>query len=161
MMRPSTTGCALLEYREVPISFPKAAVCVTLAFASLNSFAIAENWAHWRGPTGNGTAPKASPPIEWSNTKNVKWKVEVPGNGLSSPIIWENQVFVTTAVPIDSQGASDLPTLEFKLLCLDRHDGKLLWQRTATVAKPHQRTHETNGFASASPCTDGQCVYAH
>lgn len=68
---------------------------------------------------------------------------------------------MTTAVPVDGQSASGLPTLEFKLLCFDRNDGKLLWQRTATVAKPHQGTHETNGFASASPCTDGRHVYAH
>jgi outer membrane protein assembly factor BamB len=118
--------------------------------------ASAGNWAHWRGPTGNGTAPKATPPIEWSPTKNVKWKVEVPGSGLSSPIIWDNQVFLTTAVPVDGQGSGDLPTLAFKVLCFDRSDGKVLWQKTATVTAPHQHTHETNGFASASPCTDGR-----
>jgi outer membrane protein assembly factor BamB len=128
---------------------------------SFHSFARAENWTHWRGPTGNGVAAKASPPVEWSDTKNIKWKVEIPGRGLSSPIIWESRVFVTTAVPVDAQTASGLPTLDFKVLCFDRADGKLLWQRTATVAKPHQKTHATNGFASASPCTDGQHVYAH
>jgi len=139
----------------------KTAACFAFVFVALDSFVPAENWGHWRGPTGNGTAAKASPPIEWSNTKNVKWKVEVPGQGLSSPVIWKNQVFVTTAVPVDGQHASGLSTLEFKVLCFDRNDGKLLWQRTATVAKPHQKTHATNGFASASPCTDGQHVYAH
>ena len=126
-----------------------------------DSFASAANWAHWRGPTGNGTAANASPPLKWSSTENVKWKVEVPGTGLSSTIVWENQVFLTTAVPVDGPRGGGLPTLDFKLLCFDRTDGKLLWQRTATVAEPHQRTHETNGFASASPCTDGQRVYAH
>jgi outer membrane protein assembly factor BamB len=131
------------------------------AFLSLTSLARAENWAHWRGPTGNGTAPKASPPIEWSDTKNVKWKVDVPGQGLSSPIVWENRIFITTAAPVDGQPTRALTTLEFKVLCYDRHDGKLLWQKTAIVAKPHQKTHETNGFASASPCTDGEHVYAH
>jgi outer membrane protein assembly factor BamB len=130
-------------------------------FAFLDSFALAENWAHWRGPTGNGTAVNASPPIEWSDTKNVKWKVDVPGHGLSSPVIWDNRIFVTTAVPVAGQPASGLPTLEFKVLCYDRRDGKLLWEKTAVVAKPHQKTHETNGFASASPCTDGENVYAH
>jgi outer membrane protein assembly factor BamB len=140
----------------------KAAACCAFVVATLVSTASADNWAHWRGPTGNGTAPSASPPIEWSNTKNVRWKAEVPGSGLSSPIVWENEVFVTTAVPVDGKGgAGRLPTLEFKLLCFGRNDGQLHWQRTATVARPHQRTHETNGFASASPCTDGQYVYAH
>lgn len=136
-------------------------MCLAVVFAFLDSFALAENWAHWRGPTGNGTAANASPPIEWSDTKNVKWKVEVPGRGLSSPVIWDNRIFVTTAVPVAGESASGLPTLEFKVLCYDRHDGKLLWEKTAVVAKPHQKTHETNGFASASPCTDGEHVYAH
>jgi outer membrane protein assembly factor BamB len=139
----------------------KTTLCSTVVVLAFASLAPAGNWAHWRGPTGNGTAPHATPPVEWSPTKNVKWKVDVPGSGLSSPIIWDNQVFLTTAVPVEGQGASDLPTLEFRVLCFDRSDGKLLWQKTATVAKPHQGTHETNGFASASPCTDGRCVYAH
>jgi outer membrane protein assembly factor BamB len=85
----------------------------------------------------------------------------VPGRGLSSPIIWDGRVFLTTAVPAAGEAASGLPTLEFKVLCFDRHDGKLLWEKTATVAQPHQKTHETNGFASASPCTDGEHLYAH
>ncbi len=130
-------------------------------FVSLSPFADAENWGHWRGPRGNGAAAKASPPTEWSRTKNVKWKVELPGRENSSPVIWENQVFVSTAVRVDGQNASGLPTFEFKVLCLDRNDGKLLWQQTATVTQPHQETHSTSGFASASPCTDGQHVYAH
>ena len=139
----------------------KAAACCAFVLAFLASTALADNWAHWRGPTGNGTAPNASPPIEWSNTKNVRWKAELAGSGLSSPIVWDNQVFVTTAVPTDGPASGRLQTLEFKLLCFDRNDGKLHWQRTATVARPHEGTHETNGFASASPCTDGQFVYAH
>jgi outer membrane protein assembly factor BamB len=145
--------------REVPIS--KFIVCLALVFASFNSFAHAENWAHWRGPTGNGIAINASPPIEWSDTKNVKWKVEVPGQGLSSPIVWENRVFVTSAVPLSGDATRGLPNLEFKVFCYDRQNGKLLWEKTATVATPHQKTHETNGFASASPCTDGEHIYAH
>lgn len=126
----------------------------------------AGDWGHWRGPTGNGTAIDAHPPTEWSSTKNVKWKVALPGRGSSSPVIWGNQVFVTAAVApggsaTSARNSRDLPTLEFRLMCHDRSDGRLLWQQTAIVAKPHQETHSTNGFASASPCTDGQHVYAH
>ncbi len=134
---------------------------ITLIMLSLSSSAHADNWGHWRGPTGNGAADSASPPTEWSSTKNVKWKVELPGRGSSSPVIWGNQVFVTTAVPAIGGDSGSLPTLEFRLLCFDRSNGKLVWQQTAIVATPHQKTHETNGFASASPCTDGQHVYAH
>ncbi len=155
-----------------------------------------DNWAHWRGPTGNGVAPGARPPIRWSNTENVKWKVAIPGRSSGSPVIWEDRVFLVTAVPAGNdaepqtrppesserppsqgapgrgrfqrrrrpgggEGGGQLPRLAFKVLCLDRNTGQLLWEKTANVATPHQATHATNGFASASPCTDGKHVYAH
>jgi outer membrane protein assembly factor BamB len=150
------------------------------------TLAFADNWAHWRGPTGNGVSPAATPPVEWSDTKNVKWKVAIPGRGSSSPVIWQDKVFVTTAVPVAGKGdqkpaensreggpgsrrrgggggggAGGLVPMEFKVLCYNRIDGKLLWEKTAVAATPHQDTHSTNGFASASPCTDGERVYAH
>lgn len=125
------------------------------------SNSLADNWGHWRGPTGNGTSPTAHPPTEWSDSKNVKWKVALPGRGSSSPVIWEQQVFVTTAVPLEEGGRGKLPKMDFKVLCYNRADGKLLWEQTAVTAAPHQETHATNGFASASPCTDGRHVYAH
>ena len=142
----------------------------------------ADNWAHWRGPTGNGVAPNGNPPTHWSATENVKWKAPIPGKGSGSPVIWEGFVFVVSAVPTASQPSTPaasaqppqrrnqfqrgaprgpLPNLDFKLFCFDRETGKLLWQRTAITATPHQETHSTNGFASASPCTDGSHVYAH
>ena len=139
----------------------KIAVCFGLVLVSLSSLAQAENWGHWRGPTGNGTAVNAKPPTEWSTTKNIKWKVELAGRENSSPIVWENQVFVTTAAPVDDKNAEGLPTVECKLFSYNRKNGNLIWERTAIVAKPHQGTHGTNGFAGASPCTDGKHVYAH
>jgi outer membrane protein assembly factor BamB len=134
-----------------------------LALASLvwSPFAHAENWAHWRGPTGNGTAPDAKPPVKWSSTENVKWKVAIPGRGISSPIIWEDRVFVTGSSPVSGDNPNALTKHEFKIYCFSRKDGKEIWSKVATVAQPHQKTHETNGFASASPCTDGKHVYAH
>ena len=119
-----------------------------------------DHWAHWRGPEGNGTAPNATPPTQWSSTKNVKWKAEIPGRGSGSPVVWEDQVFVVTAIPVDDS-RGPLPKLKFVLMCFDRADGSLRWEKVATIARPHQGTHQTNGFASASPCTDGQHVYAH
>ncbi len=135
--------------------------CLAALFVLLSPIASADNWGHWRGQIGNGTAVNASPPTEWSSTRNVKWKVEIPGIGSSSPVVWGDQVFVTTAVSKDGGNARSLTTLEFQLLCFDRKTGKQDWQKTAVVAKPHQETHNTNGFASASPCTDGEHVYAH
>lgn len=140
---------------------PKSTAFVLLSSLLFCSAAAADNWPHWRGPFGTGAAPNASPPTEWTTTKNIKWKVEDPGTGLSSPIIWENRVYITTAVAAEPAGKRDIPALEFKTLCFDRGSGNLLWEKVATVAKPHQGTHSTNGFASASPCTDGEHVYAH
>lgn len=124
------------------------------------SSVYAENWGHWRGPTGNGSANNATPPLEWSSTKNIKWKQDLPGLGSSSPVIWGHQVFVTTAAPAVGKNAGG-GALDFKLFSFDRSSGKLLWEKSATVVKPHQSTHSTNGFSSASPCTDGDHVYAH
>jgi len=58
-----------------------------------------QNWTQWRGPNSNGNAHQNNPPTEWSETKNIKWKTAIPGKGSSSPIIWENQIFITTAIP--------------------------------------------------------------
>lgn len=159
-----------------------ATLCVLALFATSDQ-SMAGNWAHWRGPTGNGTAPDATPPTHWSATENVKWKVPIPGRGSGSPVIWNDRVFVVTAVETGRQpdaaeqpaaapperrnqfqrgrAPRPLPNLDFKVLCFDRATGKQLWQQTAVNATPHQQTHSTNGFASASPCTDGQHVYAH
>lgn len=120
---------------------------------------FAGNWGHWRGPTGNGAALEGQPPTEWSSTKNVKWKIAIPGRGSSSPVVWDNKVFITTAVPVDSNNRNG--KLAFEILCLNRANGDIVWKKTAVEAKPHEGTHQTNGYASASPCTDGQHVYAH
>lgn len=133
-----------------------------LAMTVMAPLSDAGNWAHWRGPTGNGVAPEAQPPVEWSSTKNVAWKTPIPGKGSGSPVVWENKIFVTSAVNTGrASQRSELPELAFKLFCFDRNTGKQLWEQTAIVATPHEGTHSTNGFASASPCTDGERVYAH
>lgn len=119
--------------------------------------ASAEQWPHWRGPTGNGVAPGANPPLEFGPDKNLKWKVPIPGDGSSSPVLWDNQVFVTTAVP----SGNATKEYDFRILAIDRGTGRVRWSQSAVVATPHDRTHETNSFASASPCTDGSHVYAH
>jgi outer membrane protein assembly factor BamB len=135
---------------------------IMLFVVQMSPLAIADNWGHWRGPEGNGVAPHASPPTEWSSTKNIKWKVDIPGKENSSPIVWGQSVFVTTAEVVEPAGEQgSLPKLAFKLLCFDRKDGKLVWEKTAAIAQPHQGVHQTTGFASASPCSDGQHVYAH
>lgn len=130
-----------------------------IALLGLSTIANAENWAHWRGPTGNSVQLSGKPPTQWSPTQNIRWKAEIPGFGSGSPVIWDDQVFVVTAV--GGQRSSDQKSLQFKLLSFDRASGKLRWEKTCVQARPHQATHSTNGFASASPCTDGEHVYAH
>lgn len=73
-------------------------VALGLAFAA-NAAPSDQNWPAWRGPLLNGVSPTGDPPIEWSEANNVKWKVKVPGRGTSTPIIWENQIFLQSAVP--------------------------------------------------------------
>ncbi len=137
-------------------------------------------WPAWRGPEGTGGAPSARPPVEWSETKNVRWKVAVPGLGLSSPVVWGDLVFLTTAVPSDkphtvprpapSAPASsrarvpdvirDAPPQAFVVLALDRKDGKVRWSRTVREALPHEGTHKDGSFASGSVTADGERVVA-
>ena len=132
-------------------------------------------WGHWRGEDGNGVSTTATPPIKWSDTENVKWKVAVPGRGSGSPVIWNDRVFVVTAVANDGAAIQQQPQggqrrrgggggavskNSFQLICYNRKTGEELWQQTAIETTPHQGVHQTNSFASASPCTDGEHVYA-
>ncbi|MEZ6062390.1 MAG: hypothetical protein R3C19_18765 [Planctomycetaceae bacterium] len=77
---------------------------------SVSAFAsdVSDNWPQWRGPNFNGSSDTGNPPVEWSETKNVRWKIEVPGKGSATPIIWENRIYVLTAIPTDrkAEGAA-------------------------------------------------------
>jgi len=131
-------------------------------------------WPQWRGPSATGVAPKANPPLEWSEKKNIRWKAEIPGKGSSSPIVWGDRVFVTTAIETDKTVAPSEPASggsrrrgiaptsvhQFVLLALSRRDGKVIWQRTAVEALPHEGTHQDGTWASNSPVTDGEHVIA-
>jgi outer membrane protein assembly factor BamB len=121
-------------------------------------------WPQWRGPQANGVALAGNPPVEWSETNNVRWKVDIPGRGSSSPIVWEHRVFITTAVPINGGGPpSNEPTsvYEFIVYAFDRSDGSILWQRTVRRERPHEGKHQTGTWASNSAVTDGKHVYAY
>jgi outer membrane protein assembly factor BamB len=133
------------------------------------------NWPQWRGPAATGVAPLGDPPVHWGEEKNIKWKKEPPGRGSGSPVVWENHIFLLTA--IDTGRKPDTPpkfpeppepprtrapdTLHrFEVLCIDRKTGKTAWQRTAIETVPHAGHHRDHGYASASPITDGRFVYA-
>ena len=88
---------------------PQTSSCLTLGLIVSSSFVLAENWPQWRGPLANGVAPNANPPTTWSESSNVKWKVALPGKGTSTPIIWGDKVFVTSAIPTGKK-ATPAPT---------------------------------------------------
>lgn len=110
----------------------------------------ARYWARWRGPSGQGVATGTGYPDRWSASENIRWRVEVPGTGNSSPIVWRDRVYLTTARDSGRR---------LSLLAFNRTDGSLAWE-TAAPSGAADRAHGKNGFASATPATDGDRIYA-
>jgi outer membrane protein assembly factor BamB len=134
---------------------------------------FAHGWASWRGPLATGVAPFADPPVRWSETENVRWKTALPGKAHSSPVLWGERVFLTTAVPIGeplgpisdtAPGTHDSAPVthqqRYLALAVDRRDGRILWQTTVREDLPHEGGHVTGSYASASPSTDGEVLIA-
>ena len=134
------------------------------------------SWPQWRGPMHTGTALKGNPPVEFSETKNLKWKTEIPGKGHATPIVWGNRIIVQTAVATSEKPAAETAgnqqgspmaahkaeTIhEFKVLLIDRATGKIIWDKTVTREMPAEGTHELGSWASNSPSTDGERIYAY
>lgn len=132
----------------------------------------AGNWPGWLGPGGLSVSSDEAVPTQWVMDKNILWKVPVPGLGHSSPIVWENRVFVTTAASSDPaadnwqkgfpmQGrAPDTAEISWQVLCYDRDTGELIWKQTAVRDVPVNFRHLKNSYASQTPVTDGTYVYA-
>jgi outer membrane protein assembly factor BamB len=131
-----------------------------------------EAWPQWRGPLGTGAAPSGDPPVTWSETNHVRWKSAIPGYGTSTPVIWGDHVFILSALahgksapglgggnPSGPQTSGE--AYQFLVLAYDRTDGKPLWQQTAIEQVPHESHHPDHGFASASPVTDGEHLFAY
>lgn len=158
-----------------------ACVMAIAAFVPIASNAAPKsNWSQWRGPEGNGVSPETNLPLEWNGGKNIKWKTPIPGRGHSSPVIWEDRVFLTTDVEgetvpgakavehmddgkpykhPDSIGADRKHT--FKVLSIDRGTGKVLWERTAYEGTVYDDRHRKGSYASPTPATDGSYVFAY
>ena len=131
------------------------------------------NWPQFRGPEARGVAEDGGLPDRWSATDNVEWKTDLPGRGWSSPIVWGNRVFLTTVVNL---GESEEPKKglyfggnrlappdsihQWKVLCLDLETGRIVWERQVHEGKPASSIHLKNSFASETPVTDGERVYA-
>ena len=133
-----------------------------------------KNWHHWRGPHATGAAVDANPPTTWSETENIRWKVAIPGMGHAAPIIWEDKIFIQTAIEVKANesegddnpfsgffGGNKEPLYKFDLLAINRSDGSILWQKTLREIQPHEGTHGDATYASNSPVTDGEHIYAY
>jgi outer membrane protein assembly factor BamB len=154
------------------------------------------NWPQFRGTDGAGIADSSRLPTRWSATENVAWTAEVPGRGWSSPIVWGDRVYVTTAVnagrfkapstgiygndyadELQKQGLSDDEVMKrvvardielasesdevsYEVLALDARTGRVVWQREAHRGKPSGGRHRKNTYASETPATDGERIYA-
>jgi outer membrane protein assembly factor BamB len=125
--------------------FPFAVLILSI----LGSMVRAEDWPCWRGPRGDGTSRETDVPLRWSATENIRWKTAIPGRGYSSPVVSGDCIFLTTCLEKDKQRV---------LLCLDRRDGKILWQRVVVTAELEEK-HGLNSYASSTPVTDGKHVW--
>ncbi len=157
---------------------------MSLASVDVYGTSGSDYWPTWRGPDATGATPKGNPPVTWSETENVRWKVKLSGQGNSSPIVWGDRIFFQTAIETDKKGtpareagsASQGPdrgrrrpfhggrtptnVYRFDVVCLDRKTGKVLWQKTAREELPHEGHHPNGTFASYSPVTDGKHIWA-
>jgi len=156
------------------------AMVVILGMMNVNVSAESadEYWPTWRGPNHAGISAKGNPPLKWSETENIKWKIELTGDASSSsPIIWKNKLFYQTAVETDVKrtpaasnasgssrgpgGSAPTNVYRFNVVCRDRNTGKLLWEKTVCEVLPHEGHHADHGFASYSPVTDGKSVWTN
>lgn len=135
--------------------------------------AAAQDWPSFRGPGARGIADAQGLPADWDvkSGRNVRWKAAVPGVGHSSPVVWGDRVFLTTAVPAeppalvlgDAGGinlARDKPPISWRLVCLDARDGRRLWESEASAGAPRAARHVKSSQANATPVTDGKAVVA-
>lgn len=134
---------------------------------------FAQNWPGWRGD-GRGVSAEKNLPLKWSEEENVKWKTVIPGAGHSSPMVWGNRIFVTTAVAEDpnvesfrggvfiggNRAKPDKSGYTYRVICLDTDQGNIQWSRAVIQQDPRTRRHTKNTYASETPTTDGKYVFA-
>ncbi|MBY0587123.1 PQQ-binding-like beta-propeller repeat protein [bacterium] len=133
-----------------------------------------ENWPQFRGTHAAGVAPSEKLPIEWGPDKNIAWKIEIPGAGWSSPIVWQDRIFLTTAIADQPEEApktglyfggerKDPPKIhyDYRVICLNARDGAILWNQSVGSGLPSRGKHIKNTYASETPVTNGRQVFAY
>jgi outer membrane protein assembly factor BamB len=125
-------------------------------------------WPQWRGPEASGVSKHADPPLEWSETRNIRWKVEIPGRGSASPVVWGDRLYLLTAIPAGAsiedshapRGGKSKEPHRYVVYAIDRRTGRIVWERTANEAVPNENSQPNNTWASGSAVTDGEVVVA-
>jgi outer membrane protein assembly factor BamB len=132
---------------------PRTVANLTFLTGSLLALSAirAENWPQFRGPTGQGVSNEANLPLHWSSADNIAWKTQIPGESWSSPIVWGDHVFLTTAM---NSGVS------CRVLCLERGSGTVRWNKEVFQQATAGRKEERNSYATPTPATDGKLVFA-
>jgi outer membrane protein assembly factor BamB len=139
----------------------------------------ADRWAQFRGNDMDGVS-QSTHPDQWTNAEQVNWSIDVPGEGWSCPVVWDDRVFITAAVPVDSasNGSDAQPeeytggggrrrddltqlTYRWQVICLDSKTGKEIWRQTARQGRPTMPRHSSNTYATETPVTDGKRVIAY
>ncbi|MFC2151820.1 PQQ-binding-like beta-propeller repeat protein [Bacteroidota bacterium] len=158
-------------------------IALTLIGSQLRAQNYIDNWPNWRGPNFDGNSPNGTPPTEWSETKNIKWKTPIPGKGLGTPIVWGDQIFITTAIELDEKATEEAikklkkthPTfmkvmgmsgttenlLQFVVYSINRETGEINWQKVVREQFPYEGMNDQGSWASASCVTDGEHMIAH
>jgi outer membrane protein assembly factor BamB len=145
-----------------------------IALFALAVAASAQNWPSFRGPSASGVSDGQNLPVRWDAQRrvNVLWKTELHGLAHSSPVVWGDRVFLTTAVSSkpgatfkpglygEGTASDDLSVQQWKVICLERATGKVLWERTAYQGVPKEKRHIKSTYANATPATDGRVVVA-
>ncbi len=140
-------------------------ICLSVIGSIFISQAGETDWPRFRGPDGGGKSAAATNiPLEWSESKNLKWKLELPGPGSSSPIIWGDRVYITAYSGYGTGAAGEtMDQLERHLLAIDRATGEVLWQADAPSTHPQEDPFDgfldEHGYASNTPTTDGERIY--
>ncbi|HXG67547.1 MAG TPA: PQQ-binding-like beta-propeller repeat protein [Blastocatellia bacterium] len=152
----------------------KRTISLCLCLVALAVVGRAQNWPSFRGDRASGVADGKPTPTSWNAEKseNILWKVAIPGLAHASPVVWGDRVFVTTAVSSEAKpyfrhglygdvdSANDQVKHSWRVYCLDKRTGKILWERTAHEGIPKVKRHIKATHANSSPATDGKHVIA-